>query len=263
MLARDPVEAAEQARQFLKERPLAAYYDEILLEGLRLAQADSERGLLDAERMQRIREAVAEIMDDLSTHRDTPSAPSEIDEQPQEDSPLAKLEQAESSARGSDFSARWRTGKPVLCLPGPSLLDEAAAAIVAQLLEREGIGARAEQADALSMSKIFALEVEDVALICLCYVEHATSAQINYAIRRIRRRIPDVMVLVSLFGNIEGMKGLDGDKNTALIQKSLREVVSKIETMARTPVPEGEPEVHSRTDCKSSAPANVDVVPAK
>jgi hypothetical protein len=28
MLARDPVEAAEQARAFLKEKPLAAYYDE-------------------------------------------------------------------------------------------------------------------------------------------------------------------------------------------------------------------------------------------
>ena len=42
MLARDPVEAAEQARAFLKEAPLAAYYDEILLEGLKLAQ--SRRG---------------------------------------------------------------------------------------------------------------------------------------------------------------------------------------------------------------------------
>lgn len=45
MLAQDPVEAAEQAQTFLKEKPLAAYYDEILLEGLRLAQADAERKL--------------------------------------------------------------------------------------------------------------------------------------------------------------------------------------------------------------------------
>ena len=33
MLARDPVEAADQARIFLKDKPLTAYYDEILLEG--------------------------------------------------------------------------------------------------------------------------------------------------------------------------------------------------------------------------------------
>src|SRR4249920_3222941 len=70
MLARDPVEAADQARVFLKEKSLAAYYDEILLEGLRLAQADAQRGLLDEDRMNRIRDAVAEIVDDLATHTD-------------------------------------------------------------------------------------------------------------------------------------------------------------------------------------------------
>ena len=52
MLARDPVEAAEQAEIFLKKKPLVTYYDEILLEGLKLAQADAERGLLDEDRMQ-------------------------------------------------------------------------------------------------------------------------------------------------------------------------------------------------------------------
>jgi hypothetical protein len=34
-----------------------------------------------------------------------------------------------------------------------------------------------------------------VELICLCYLEAATAAQIRYAIRRIRRRIPDVAIM--------------------------------------------------------------------
>ena len=70
MLARDPVEAAEQAEIFLQENTLAAFYDQILLGGLQLAQNDAERGLLDNERMQRVRDAVAEIVDDLETHQD-------------------------------------------------------------------------------------------------------------------------------------------------------------------------------------------------
>src|SRR5580700_2716421 len=70
MLARDPVEAAEQAQKFLKDRPLIAYYDEVLVEGLRLAQADAGRGLLNSERMSHIRDAVAEIIDDLGGHED-------------------------------------------------------------------------------------------------------------------------------------------------------------------------------------------------
>src|SRR3984893_3455932 len=38
MLAGDPTEAAEKAEQFLKERSLASYYDEVALKGLQLGQ---------------------------------------------------------------------------------------------------------------------------------------------------------------------------------------------------------------------------------
>ena len=46
------------------------YYEEILVAGLKLAQADADRGLLDDDRQARIRDAVAEIVDDLSSHND-------------------------------------------------------------------------------------------------------------------------------------------------------------------------------------------------
>ena len=47
MLAGDPTEAAEKAEQFLKERSLSSYYDEVALKGLQLAQADLDRDALD------------------------------------------------------------------------------------------------------------------------------------------------------------------------------------------------------------------------
>src|SRR6476659_1384546 len=47
MLAGDAVEAAEQARAFLKEGLLEDYYDTILLNGLRLAASDHRREQLD------------------------------------------------------------------------------------------------------------------------------------------------------------------------------------------------------------------------
>jgi predicted PurR-regulated permease PerM len=231
MLARDPVEAAEQARAFLKEAPLAAYYDEILLGGLKLAQADAERGLLDDERMQRISDAVAEIVDDLDSHVDKKTPDQKSDSPAEEPSPLAKLEKVEAGGEEKLLPERWRTGKPVLCIPGPSLLDEAAATMVAHLVERQGIGARPEQADALSMSRIFSWDVQGVALICLCYVEYATPAQIRYAIRRIRRRSPDVHILVALFGNTERIEG-EEEAGTEFVQQSLRQAVDKILAVA-------------------------------
>src|SRR5258706_15153256 len=40
MLAGDPTEAAEKAEEFLKERSLSSYYDDVALKGLQLAQVD-------------------------------------------------------------------------------------------------------------------------------------------------------------------------------------------------------------------------------
>ena len=141
---------------------------------------------------------------------------------------MAHLDKAEGAREIAVLPERWRNGHPVLCIPGTGLLDEAAAILVAQLVERRGIGARAEQPEALSLSRILSLDTKNVALICLCYVGNATSAQIGYAIRRIRRKAPDAFILVSLFGNDESIEGLDqqGDMDVAL--QSLHTTVDKI-----------------------------------
>jgi predicted PurR-regulated permease PerM len=229
MLARDPVEAADQARAFLKEKPLTAYYDEILLEGLRLAQADVQRGSLDEDQMRRIRDAVAEIVDDLAMHTDVEerTGPAE------EDSPLAQLEKAEAKVEEQSLPERWRTGKPVLCIPGSSPLDEALASIVTHLVQQRGVGARAEQADALSMSRILSWETQGVELICLCYLEAATPAQIRYAIRRIRRRIPEISIIVASLGrpvDVVGDEALAAGVES--VQDSLHATVDKILAVA-------------------------------
>src|SRR5260370_28578647 len=116
--------------------------------------------------------------------------------------PLGQINKTEASLsrRVKELPERWRTKTWVLCVPGSGLFDEAVALIVAQLVARQGIGARAEQADALSMSRIFSLDTKDVALVCLCYVENATSAQIRYAVRRLRRKAPDAFILVTMVG---------------------------------------------------------------
>jgi predicted PurR-regulated permease PerM len=228
MLANDPVEAAEQARMFLKEKPLIEYYDEILLEGLRLAEADSERGLLNDERKRRIRDAVAEIVDDLSAHKDNLESIDRGDSKTEGESPLAHLNKTEGARAIAVIPERWRNGHPVLCIPGMGLLDEAAAILVAQVVERCGIGARSEQPDALSLSRILGLDTTNVALICLCYVGDATSAQIGYAIRRIRRKTSDAFILVSLFGNAKLVDGFDHQSDIGVVIQSLDATVDKI-----------------------------------
>jgi predicted PurR-regulated permease PerM len=232
MLARDPVEATEQAEAFLRENALVAYYDEILFDGLRLAQADAVRGLLDDERMRHIRDAVAEIVDDLKSHEDKTEAVLRDDAEQLGESPLAHLQQIEATQDPKSLPEGWRGDKPVLCIPGLSLLDEATAMIIAQLVERRGIGARAEQADALSMSKMFSWDIEGVALVCLCYIENPTSAQVRYAVRRLRRRLPNVNMVVALLGDPIESERPELPSNTEFVERSLRATVDKIVAIA-------------------------------
>jgi predicted PurR-regulated permease PerM len=232
MLARDPVEAADQARVFLRENPLTAYYDEILLEGLRLAQADAQRGSLDEDQMRRVRDAVADIIDDLATHTDVDNATTGSAEG---DTPLAQLEKAEEKVQEKALPERWRTGKPVLCIPGPSLLDEALAAIVTHLLEHRGIGARAEQVDALSISRILSWDTAGVELVCVCFLEAVTAAQIRYAVRRIHRRMPTVSIIVVSLGRPRSVEADEASATGAeAVYDSLRAAIDKVMALALT-----------------------------
>ncbi|MBK3422451.1 AI-2E family transporter, partial [Methylobacterium ajmalii] len=65
MLAGDPLEAIDKARQVLKERALATYYDEIALGGLRLAQNDRASGALAADRQQAVGQAIETVVTTL------------------------------------------------------------------------------------------------------------------------------------------------------------------------------------------------------
>jgi hypothetical protein len=297
MLARDPVEAAEQAQAFLREKPLSAFYDEVLLEGLHLAQRDAERGLLDDERTLRIRDAVAEIIDDLSAHQDSDEIIRQEDALTLSQSPLAQLQLAEAQPKLGTLREEWRTEKPVLCIPGGGLLDEAAAMMTAQLLERQGNGARVEHADALSMARIFGWDTKGgrtekpvlcipggglldeaaammtaqllerqgngarvehadalsmarifgwdtkgAVLVCLCYVADATSAQIRYAIRRLRRKTPDMPILVALLGDAGNIKDQDLLAKTKFVQHSMRSTVDQIVATASNPSEQAETE---------------------
>jgi predicted PurR-regulated permease PerM len=201
MLAGDPTEAAEKAEEFLKERSLSSYYDEVALKGLQLAQADAERGALDQERLTKIREAVREFANDLSDQDDRPppkvSSTSDAEatsavESVAEDAPFENL----PILRKEDLPHDWQGECPVLCVAGRSLIDEAAAIMLGQLSTTHGLAARVEGAEALSTSNVFRLETTGVAIICLVYMDAIGPAHMRYSVRRLRRKIPKATIIL-------------------------------------------------------------------
>jgi hypothetical protein len=89
----------------------------------------------------------------------------------------------------------------VLCLPGSGKLDEAAAVILGQIMTRRGLGAAAETADALSMSRFFSLDLSSAAALCICYVGKPSDAMIQYTVRRLSKKSMGGRIIIALLGS--------------------------------------------------------------
>jgi len=201
MLAGDPTEAAEKAEEFLKERSLASYYDEVALKGLQLAQADAERGALDQERLTKIRDAVNEFAGDLSDREDRPPAKGNSTTDAEASSAVEMVAENAANENLPILSKKtlppdWQGEHPVLCVAGRTLIDEAAAIMLAQLSTAHGLAARVEGPTALSTANIFRLDTTGVAVVCLVYVDGAGPAHMRYSVRRLRRKIPSATIII-------------------------------------------------------------------
>jgi hypothetical protein len=206
MLAGDPTEAAEKAEQFLKERSLSSYYDEVALKGLQLAQSDLDRDALDQGRLNRIRDTVIEFANDLSDQADREPAGERSTADAESVAAVEGMPRGAAHAdlptlQKSDLSAPWQGDTPVLCIAGRTPLDEAAAIMFAQLCNVHGLSARVEAAEALTTTNIFRLETSGVALVCLSYLDASHTAHMRYAVRRLRRKLPQARIMIGCWGS--------------------------------------------------------------
>ena len=222
VLAGDPDEAAHQAEDFLRDRPLSAYYDEIAIKGLALAQLDVNRGVLDHDRRVQIKETIDDVIDNLSDHQD--AAPGRT-----ADGGTV----ADSAARilsPDELAPAWREA-PAMCVAGRGSLDEAAAAMLAQLLGKHGIGARVVPSQAVSAANIVRFDAVDAPIVCLSYLEPGGLTSARYLARRLRRKLPRAKILLGLWTLSEGdSERLNALKETGvdLVVTSLRQAVEGV-----------------------------------
>ena len=245
MLAGDPTEAAEKAEEFLKERSLASYYDEVALKGLQLAQADAERGALDQERLVKIRDAVGEFASDLSERDEDPplignpttdAEASSAIESVSENTPNENLPVLSKESLLPD----WRGEHPILCIAGRSLIDEAAASMLAQLSTAHGLAARVEGAEALSTTNVVRLDPVGIAVACLIYVGSSGDAHMRYSVRRLRRRMPRATIMLvccTTEANEASLKSVQESSKADLVAGNIGDAVRLCVEAAQAPNP--------------------------
>jgi hypothetical protein len=254
MLANDPDEALDQAELLLKERSLTAYYDEIALKGLQLAANDAQRGVLNADQLERIKNGMRELVRDLADHDDRDPSPEEEAEAAEMGS-QAERDIAKPSPPATaveQLAPAWRTEAAVLCLAGRGTLDEAATAMLAQLLRKHNLGSRVAPHEAASREHIPALDIEGVAMVCISYLEISGSpAHLRYLVRRLRGRLPTgTPILVGLWRTEDEV--LHDDALQSLVgadhyTTSLREAVETCVRVAHEPAAEAGSAASDRT----------------
>jgi hypothetical protein len=210
LLANDPEEATEQAEEFLKERSLVEFFDEVAVPALVRAQADSDQGVLPPERRLMIKEGIRAMLEDLTDE--------------------------EAASATSVHSARpvIEGASAIVCVAGRNELDEAAGSLLVHLLRSEQSAGIAEAlpAEALASDR-HQSSLEHATVICLSLISTHSPVRARYIVRRISRRAPRARVLVGFWrldaGELAATVATIARPNTA-VATSLRDAVMDLQS---------------------------------
>ena len=201
-LSGDAAEATYEAERCLNKQSLESCLDRVALSALRLAERDARRGLLDEEQAAKIADTVKEMLADLADFEPRrwffglSRKPATGEEAQGGLATLAAAEAGEEDenlpvVKREELAPGWVVDEPILCIGGRSALDEAAAAILAEVLKKRGLGAKALGPKAISAAHIASLARTEAKLVCLSYLGLGTSpAHVRYVVRRLRRILP-------------------------------------------------------------------------
>jgi predicted PurR-regulated permease PerM len=193
ILAGDSEEVLGHAELILQQCSLSSYYDEVVLKALELAARDAARGVLTARQKGAMRTALAELIADLSDRSDAVlDAAGEGGESACSPLPMGPAPDALAEA--------WTRQGAVLCFSGRGFLDEAAAAILAQILEKRGFGVRTVPfADAAS-ARLARFEPGPARIACVVSLAlNGEPTHLRRLIRRLKGRMPGVPILLGLW----------------------------------------------------------------
>ncbi len=175
VLANNIDEALAQAETLLEGETLVDYYDDVIVQGLRLATGDEARGTIDGPKQASMARSMTLLIDDLADH-------------------------AQATADIADPGAR-----SVACVAGRGPFDEAVTAMLAQLLGAHGVPAVRVSHEAVSREAIGRVDLSGVDTVAISYLELSGSpAHLRFLIRRLRAQAPRARIMVGLWPGAAG-----------------------------------------------------------
>ena len=125
----------------------------------------------------------------------------------------------------------------MLCIAGRGPLDEAAALLLVDMLDKYGVGARVVSSDQTSAAQIDESGLRTACSVaCVSYLEPGTYKNARYQVRRLRKRMPGVPVMAMFWGlGDDHSRYLDSIEATEcdVVTTGLKETIHHILAFAR------------------------------
>ncbi|MER8726039.1 AI-2E family transporter [Mesorhizobium sp. M1027] len=196
LLAGDPEEATDHAEEMLEENYLVEFYDKVAIPALLLGEQDRVRGVLSDEQRQQVAGSALTMVANLD---DSAQEEAEADDTAAaEDNGVREDKQIQGDDE-DDTELPDGTGMSVLCAGGRGELDDAAAAMLAQVLEVQGATVlRASFAD-LEPGRIRRLELDAVDTVVVGFLNRDSVKHGRFLVRRLKRAKPRLRVGIVLW----------------------------------------------------------------
>lgn len=231
LLAGDPEEATDHAEELLEEKYLVEFYDQVAIPALLLGEQDRVRGVMDDQQRRQVAASALTLVANLDD--------SAHEEAAEEDEPVSagdgKTDAGEETA-GKGKEAENDIGLPdgvgisVLCGGGRGELDDAAAAMLAQVLEVNGATvSKAGFAD-MEPASIRRLDLAAVDTVVVGFLNRDSVKHARFLVRRLKRARPALRVGIAFWseaGNDDSQAAaaLAGDINADFVAHSIADAV--------------------------------------
>ena len=221
LLAGDPTEATDRAEAYLEDNTILSFYETVAVPALALAEEDRSRGVLTDERRSRVAESAQALVDNLDDYTQVDS-----NEESEATQDLAK----QSPTKPKPLALPDGDGRVIACAGGRGELDDAAAAMLVQVLKAQGATANYIEHTSLSPGRIRQLSIDGLETIVIVFLNPASVQHARYMTRRLKRSRPSLRVGVLLCNKtndtIEPIK-LIAEVGTGFVASTLAEAAAQ------------------------------------
>lgn len=218
LLAGDPDEATDHAEEMLEDKYLFEFYGKVAIPALLLGEQDRERGVMGDEQRRQLADSAMKLVANLDD-----SAQQEAEEEDGEQATAADEKAADKKTNEKNKASEKNSGeaKPagedvkeeeidlpdgsgiaVLCAGGRGELDDAAAAMLAQVLEVQGASVSKTSFTELEPLAIRRLDLESIDSVVIGFLNRQSTRHARFMVRRLKRIQPKLRVGIVFWSEV-------------------------------------------------------------